>query len=71
MGENITEPRTDFLFARPSFSEGVARIVDFNNSLNIYNASPSGEIADEIAIGMDWAVVGNDIKKAMGAFKDN
>lgn len=65
MGDNIIEPRTDFLYARPSFSEGVARIIDFGNGLNTYNTSPSSEIADEIAIGMDWAVVGKDIRVAI------
>lgn len=65
MGENIFEVRTDFLFACPSFSEGVARILDFGDTLTEYNASPSGEIADGIAIGMDWAVIGKDIKSAI------
>ena len=68
MGEDIVEPRTDFLYAKPSFCEGAARILDFGNTLNVYNTSPTGEIADEIAIGMDWAVVGKDIKNAMGVF---
>jgi len=37
---------TDFLYARPSFAEGVARIMDFGNTLNEYNESVSGKTAD-------------------------
>lgn len=71
MGELLTETRTDFLYANPSFLEGIARISDFENLLNQYNYSPSAQIADTIAILMDWAVVGNDLQIALGTFKDN
>jgi len=64
------EPRSDFLYAEPSFVEGIARILDFGGTLNQYNESPSGEVADEIAIRMDWAVVGHTIGNAMGAFEE-
>jgi hypothetical protein len=57
--------RTDFLFARPSFMEGFARIVDFGGSLNEYNSSQSHEEADAMAIQKDFAVVGNDIWSAV------
>ena len=59
------ESYSDFLFARPSFSEGAARILDFGNTLTMYNSSPSGEVADEIAIRMDWAAVGFSLYAAM------
>lgn len=65
MGDMIIEITSDFLYARPSFIEGAARIFDFGNSLNEYNSSPSGEMADEIALRMDWAVVGIDLLNAM------
>ncbi|MGA9049139.1 MAG: hypothetical protein WB588_09120 [Dehalococcoidia bacterium] len=71
MGENALEPRTDFLFANPSFCGGVARILDFGGTLTDYNASPSGEMADAIAIGMDVAVVGKDMKGVMAGLGDN
>ena len=69
MGEGIIEPRSDFLYAEPSFFEGVARLLDFGNTLNEYNTSPSGEIADKIAIGMDWAVIGKDMNDAIKKMK--
>jgi hypothetical protein len=61
-------PRSDFLFTRPSFWEGAARILDFGNTLNQYNESPSANMADEIAIRMDWAVVGDTLRSAMNTF---
>ncbi|MBI4266932.1 MAG: hypothetical protein HY668_01020 [Chloroflexi bacterium] len=59
------KPCSDFLFARPSFLEGVARIMDFGNTLNEYNYSESDEAADEIALRMDWAIVGDDLRDAI------
>ena len=63
--------RSDYLYAEPSFLEGLSRILDFGNTLNQYNESPSGETADAVALGMDWAVVGNDLNNAMGTFEEN
>ncbi len=59
------QPRSDFLFASPSVQEGIARIVDFGDTLNEYNSSVSKEEADEIALWMDWAIVGATIRQAM------
>lgn len=52
----------EFLFARPSFIEGMARIMDFGNTLNEYNDSPE---PDEIALHLDWLSVGNNLRQAM------
>ena len=49
-----------FLFARPSFFEGIARIMDFGGSLNQYNSFPNGGEADFAAISYDWAMIGQD-----------
>lgn len=62
--------RTDFLYARPSFTEGVARLLDFGNFLNEYNTSPSEEEADLRALRADWYVVGDDLRGAMAQFVD-
>ena len=62
-------PRSDFLYACPSFLEGVARIMDFGNTLNEYNYSKDDEEADEKAFRMDWMIVGADLRKAMEAVK--
>lgn len=59
------EPVSDFLFAEPSFLEGVARLFDFGNTLNEYNVSPDGDAADKIALYMDFAMVGSAICQAV------
>lgn len=56
---------TDFLYARPSFAEGVARIMDFGNTLNEYNESVSGKTADFRALKSDWETIGEDMKRAV------
>ncbi len=56
---------SDYLFARPSFLEGMARALDIGNTLQEYNSSPSPEEADVRAIGSDWESVGGAIQEAM------
>lgn len=55
---------TDFLFARPSFLEGMARILDLGNTLSEYNESLTPEEADTRALRADWKAVGSDIQRA-------
>ena len=64
-GRMQMNPTSDFLFAAPSFFEGAARAIDFGNTLDEYNTSFS---PDEIALLMDWAVVGAAIHDAMATF---
>lgn len=52
---------SDFLFAQPSFVEGMARILDFGDSLTEFNRSSR---PDTIAIRADWRAVYNDLAKA-------
>ncbi|MBN3951909.1 MAG: hypothetical protein HWQ38_37785 [Nostoc sp. NMS7] len=61
---------SSYLYARPSFIEGVARIVDFGNTLQVYNTSLSPGQADYLALLSDWVVVGNDLQNAMAEFKE-
>jgi hypothetical protein len=56
---------TKLLFASPSFLEGVGRIVDFGGTLTEYNRSPSGAVADYVALACDWRAVGNDLKNVV------
>lgn len=56
---------TRFLYARPSFVEGVARLIDFGNTLQVYNSSLSSEQADFLALASDWYVIGDDLREAM------
>ena len=53
------------LYARPSFFEGLARLLDVGGTLNEYNTSKSPEEADYRAIFADWQAVGLDIDMAI------
>ena len=53
-----------FLMAEPSFVEGVARILDFGNTLTEYNRAPSDEQADAAALEADWKAVAEDLARA-------
>lgn len=59
--------RTDFLFARPSFLEGWARLFDFGDTLTEFNRSPT---PDACALRQDWLVVGDAIRRAMTQFAE-
>ena len=61
--------RSDFLYARPSFTEGVARVFDIGGTLNEYNTSSTGSEADAIAIRSDWDAIGQDILTAIRMFE--
>ncbi len=56
---------TGFLYARPSFYEGMGRLLDFGNHLNQYNSSISPEQADALALYADWLAVGDDLRLAI------
>ncbi len=60
---------TDFLYARPSFLEGIARLVDFGGTLNEYNQFPTPQEADAAAIRSDWAMIGQDMWYAIHEFE--
>ncbi len=53
------------LFSRPSFLEGMCRVMDMGNTLQVYNRSRTSAIADHEAIESDWRMVGRDIKVAL------
>ena len=53
------------LFVKPSFVRGMAKAMDFGNTLERYNRSPDAQSADYKAIYSDWYQVGSDINNAM------
>lgn len=60
---------SDFLFAKPSFGSGIARLVDFGVSFDCYNHSRNPAEADTRALVSDWYSVGDDMAEAIRAFK--
>ena len=66
MGTYISN-RSSRLFAEPSFLEGMARLFDTANSLDIYNTDEEKE-ADLKALAADWRAVGDDLKTAIDQY---
>ena len=64
------ERHSYYLSARPSFLEGIARLMDFGNTLNEYKSYPSGVEADHAAIARDWAMIGLDFRNAIAGFEE-
>lgn len=56
------------LFARPTFFEGMGRILDFGNTLTQYNVSPTPEEADANALYSDWCAIGDDLHDVMSRY---
>lgn len=56
--------KSTFLFARPSFIEGAARVLDMGGTLQIYNESKTADEADRKAMKKDWEAVGEDVVNA-------
>jgi hypothetical protein len=55
---------TDYLFARPSFLEGMGRNFDLFGTLQQYNYAKTGAEADQMALSADWAAVYGDFWNA-------
>ena len=56
---------SSILYADPSFIEGMSRLWDFGNVLDEYNTSPSGPLADLIALCADYAAIDEDIRRIL------
>lgn len=65
---NLNKNYTFYLFARPSFTEGIARVLDLGVTLQDYNTSETPEDADFEAIKKDWSAVGEDIKESINEY---
>jgi hypothetical protein len=61
---------SDYLFAQPSFLSGMARIFDFSGSLSEYNAMPTDQEADELAMAVDRDALEGDYRAAFEALLD-
>lgn len=58
---------SDLLLARPSFLEGMARIIDLGSTLTECNRAQDGNSSDFLAIAADWYAVGQDLHNAIDA----
>lgn len=55
---------SDFLVTTPGFLSGVARLIDLFGELDEFNYAPNPEMADAIAMRVDWQTVGEDLRAA-------
>lgn len=60
---------SDFLFARPSFVGGAARVLDLFGTLQEYNRSLTPDIADQQAIFNDFRAIGVDLEQVMKRYE--
>jgi hypothetical protein len=65
LGENV---RSTFLFALPSWQEGVGRLVDFADTLTEYNRTATAQAADARATAQDWLAVGDCLRRALWTY---
>ena len=56
---------SSFLFARPSFLTGIARLVDLFGVFDAYNVSSTPAAADTRATAADWMAIGADFRTVM------
>jgi hypothetical protein len=62
---------TSFLFATPSFADGLARTLDMAGDFDVYNESSTPDAADARALWSDWCAVGEDMKEVFGKMKQD
>jgi hypothetical protein len=63
--------RSTFLFARPSWQEGMGRLVDFGHSLTEYNRTRSPGDPDARATAQDWLAVGDLLRWALWTYSES
>lgn len=57
------------LFANPSLTEGMSRVLDLGATLQEYNTSESENDADFKALKSDWCAVGEDLKASIKKYE--
>ncbi len=60
--------RSTYLFARPRWAEGAARVMDLGATMRNYNHAPTTQAAEAIAMYLDWACVGDDLRAALSTY---
>ena len=56
-------------YARPGFFEGMARIMDFGNTMNRYPRHRPSPEEDMLALRSDWVTVGDDIRAVIREYE--
>ena len=56
---------SEWLFARPSFLEGVTRALDLGGTLQEYNFASGDAESDWLALRADWLAIADDFHTAL------
>ena len=59
----------EFLYGRPSFLDGAARVLDLFGVFRRYNRPENDEQADALALYDDFRIVGLDLEDAMRRYE--
>lgn len=59
------------LFAKPSFIEGMSRVLDLGGTLQEYNSSETEQKADSEELKNDWYAVGDDLRFSILNYEQN
>jgi len=56
---------TDFLVSTPNFKTGFGSVMNIAGNYYQFNQSKNGSESDALALFMDWASVGEDVREAI------
>lgn len=59
------------LFARPSFIEGMSRVLDLGGTLQEYNNSETEQKTDIEELKNDWHAIGDDLRFSISNYEQN
>jgi hypothetical protein len=70
MEEKKIKYKTNFLFPRCTFIDGLGSVLNLDGNYYEFNGSKSEADADRKALISDWENVGDDIRKAIDKFEN-
>jgi hypothetical protein len=69
MGKDYTRKSLKrYWFKRPSFFEGMGRVLDLGATMQAYKNEPNELEADAKAIASDWEMVGEDLRTVIADY---
>ncbi len=69
MGKDYIEKTLSrYNFIRPSFFEGMARVLDLGGTIHLYKPSVNEPEANAKAMASDWEMLGEDLRTVMGEY---
>ena len=60
----MLRPENRFIYARPSWQEGIARLLDFGGALDVYKPVRR-EVNGTSALAQAWQIIGRTLQQTM------